>query len=93
MIEGDPGQRATVAALARRAGASVRTLERCFLADTGVGLGEWRRRFRLLHAVRLLESGESVSSVAHEVGYATPSAFTAAFTRQFGSPPTRRVRE
>jgi AraC-like DNA-binding protein len=30
--------------LARRAGASLRTLERLYLAETGVPVGEWRRR-------------------------------------------------
>jgi len=78
--------------LARRAGTSVRTLERKFLAETGTGLGQWRRRVRLFHALRLLESGSSVSDVAQEVGYATQSAFTAAFAKQFGRTPTGRNR-
>jgi AraC-like DNA-binding protein len=81
---------ASIATLARRAGASVRTIERCFLAETGVAVGEWRRRMRLFHAVRLLESGSSVAQVALEVGYASASAFSAAFAREFGRSPTGR---
>jgi AraC-like DNA-binding protein len=86
-----PGDAASIATLARRAGASLRTLERCFLADTGLAVGEWRRRVRLFHALRLLEDGAPVTEVALEVGYATTSAFSHAFARQFGRSPSRRA--
>ena len=66
-------------------------VERCFLADTGLRVGEWRRRLRLFHALRLLETGASIATIAFECGYASASAFTAAFTRHFGTPPTRRA--
>jgi AraC-like DNA-binding protein len=87
-----PGDSASIASLARKAGASLRTLERCFLAETGVAVGEWRRRVRLFHALRLLEDGTSVTEVALEIGYATTSAFSQAFARQFGAPPSRASR-
>src|SRR5438309_1009857 len=48
-VTGEPGDDAPSATLARRAGASLRTRERCFLAETGVAIGEWRRRVRLFH--------------------------------------------
>jgi len=90
LVTDEPGDDASIAQLARKAGASVRTLERCFLAETGVAVGEWRRRMRLFHALRLLEAGRSVTDVALDVGYATTSAFSAAFTREFGRSPTGR---
>lgn len=90
LIEAAPGDDTPVARLARRAGASLRTLERRFREDTGLSVGEWRRRFRLFHALRLLEEGAPVTRVAFDVGYASASAFTAAFARHFGAPPTRR---
>jgi AraC-like DNA-binding protein len=80
----------SIAALARKAGASLRTLERCFVAETGASVGDWRRRVRLFHALRLLEGGASVTAVALEVGYASTSAFSHAFARQFGRSPSRR---
>jgi AraC-like DNA-binding protein len=92
LVTDKPGDDAPIAALARRAGASLRTMERCFIAETGVAVGEWRRRMRLFHALRLLEAGDSVTNVALEVGYATTSAFSAAFTREFGRSPTGRRR-
>ncbi len=90
LIEAEPGNRAPLSELAARAGASLRTLERCFSEDTGLTLGQWRRRSRLLAALRLLDDGMSVTRCADEVGYATASAFSAAFTRAFGHPPTQR---
>jgi AraC-like DNA-binding protein len=81
----------SIGALARKAGASLRTLERCFVAETGASVGEWRRRVRLFHALRLLEGGAAVTTVALDVGYASTSAFSHAFARQFGQPPSRRV--
>lgn len=92
LVTEQPGDEASIAELARRSGASLRTLERCFLAETGVAVGEWRRRMRLFHALRLLEAGSSVTEVALDVGYATTSAFSAAFTREFGRSPTGRRR-
>lgn len=80
----------SLAQLAGRAGASLRTLERCFLEETGIAVGEWRRRMRLLEAVKRLEAGMPVTQVAFDVGYRTVSAFSAAFSRQFGAPPSRR---
>lgn len=77
------------AALAKRAGASVRTLERLFRAETSMPLAAWRRRMRILNALRLLAAGESVTRVALEVGYDSTSAFVAMFRRELGVTPAR----
>ncbi len=89
LVTAKPSDPRSTSQLARKAGASLRTLERCFLAETGVSVGEWRRRVRLFHALRLLEGGSPVSEVADDVGYASVSAFSQAFRRQFGSSPSR----
>jgi AraC-like DNA-binding protein len=75
--------------ISRRAGASLRTLERIFRAETGMGFGEWRRRMRLLHALRRLASGEPVTTAALESGYESTSAFIAMFKRKLGTTPGR----
>jgi hypothetical protein len=69
-------------------GASRRTVERRFLAETGMSLGHWRRRLRIIEALRLLAEGTPVTAVATAVGYATPSAFTAMFRAEVGRPPS-----
>lgn len=89
LVTSAPGDRHSIAKLARLSGASLRTLERCFLSETGVSVGEWRRRARLFHALRLLAGGGTVTSVAGDVGYGSTSAFCQAFARQFGHSPGR----
>ena len=91
-LEACPDDDASIAALARRAGASRRTMERLFLAETKMTAGEWRRRLRLLHGVRLLAGGEAVGVAAAAAGYTSTSAFIAAFRRTFGTTPSRYLR-
>lgn len=91
-LRADPGDTATVDAIAREAGASRRTLERAFRSETGMSLGRWRQQARLLHAMRLLADGEPVTSTALEVGYESVSAFIAAFAKVIGTTPGRYYR-
>lgn len=84
----DPGVQTELALLCRDAGASRRTIERSFLAETGLSLGRWRQQSRLMHAVQRLGGGASVTEVAFEAGYGAPGAFTVAFHKAFGAPPT-----
>jgi AraC-like DNA-binding protein len=76
-------------ALARAAGMSKRALERRFHAETGMSPGRWRRQRALLQAVEGLAGGSPIKLVAAACGYATPSAFVAAFRKQFGITPGR----
>jgi len=92
-IRENPGDRTTLAALAKVGGASRRTLERVFVADTHMSLGRWRQQARLLHAVRLLAGGESVTATALESGYDSTSAFIEAFTSVLGTTPGRYYRK
>jgi AraC-like DNA-binding protein len=87
LIVQDPSDDRSLAQLARKAGASLRTLERCFFAETGLALGTWRRQVRLFHAQRMLALGTPVTEVALDAGYANPSAFGHAFRQFFGVTP------
>jgi AraC-like DNA-binding protein len=89
LLNASPADTTPLAQLSRRAGASRRTLERIFLKETKMSVGEWRRRMRLLHAVRLLSAGEPVTTVAFDAGYASVSAFVAVFKKTFGTTPGR----
>jgi len=68
-----------------------RTFTRLFKQQTGMGLATWRQQVRLMEALSLLASGVSVANVAYDVGYESPSAFTAMFHRSFGVPPSQYV--
>jgi AraC-like DNA-binding protein len=54
-----------------------------------MALDQWRRRLRVVEALRLLASGQRVASVATAVGYSTPSAFSAMFREETGTTPAR----
>lgn len=88
-LQDDPSSQAGLADLARHANASVRTIQRLFLAETGLPFAQWRQRLRLLHGASLLGGGMSVTQAALEAGYAGTSAFIAAFRRHFGFTPSR----
>lgn len=75
--------------IASASGVSLRTLERRFRSETGWSLGRWRQQARLLQALQLLAKGTSVSKVAREVGYESPSAFVSMFRKSLGSTPRR----
>jgi AraC-like DNA-binding protein len=79
------------AELARAVGSSRRTLERRFREETALPLGRWRQRAQILRAMELLSDGASVTDAGQGVGYATTSAFIAAFRRVTGATPGRFV--
>ncbi len=65
-----------------------RTLQRAFIRETGLTLGQWRQQARLLRAFELLAKGESIFDTSLAVGYGSPSAFSTMFLRQLGKPPS-----
>lgn len=71
----------------KESGAGRRTLEREFLRETGMSLGRWTRRRRLLTGLQLLASGSTSSEVAFQLGYCSASAFIAMFKRELGATP------
>jgi AraC-like DNA-binding protein/catechol 2,3-dioxygenase-like lactoylglutathione lyase family enzyme len=88
-LKDEPACEAELDALARDAGASARTVQRLFLDETGLRFSEWRQRLRLIHAASLLAEGASVTDAGLEAGYASTSAFIAAFRKRFGRTPAR----
>ncbi|WEO93546.1 helix-turn-helix transcriptional regulator [Streptomyces sp. FXJ1.172] len=83
-----PDAGVTNADWAARTAMSERAFTRRFRAQTGESPAVWRTRARLLAAVPLLRTA-SVTEVSGRLGYASPAALTAAFTRAFGMPPSR----
>jgi len=72
---------------AKEIGLSSRTISRLFNKEVGMGFKEWRQKVRLLEAINLLEQGLSVTQVALDVGYQSPSAFSYAFKQVFDITP------
>ena len=85
---GQPNERVTIEALGERHGTTARTLARRFRRETGMSFSEWRRRARLLRALAWIAEGRAILAVALDLGYDSPSAFSAMFKREFGQPPS-----
>ncbi|MBB3143207.1 AraC family transcriptional regulator [Halomonas organivorans] len=83
-----PGESWTRQAAAESIGLSDKTLTRLFQRETGLSFVQWLRRLRLLMALDSLAAGHSVLDVALDLGYESPSAFTAMFRRTLGVPPS-----
>jgi AraC-like DNA-binding protein len=88
----DLADKRTLAEWGHQVGASERTLARAFVAGTGMSFGRWRTLLRMQAALPMLAAGEVAGRVAIRVGYETPSAFTAAFRREFGVTPAAYFR-
>ncbi|MCQ8242090.1 AraC family transcriptional regulator [Rhizosaccharibacter radicis] len=74
------------------AGMGRRTLTRTFREQCGMSLGSWRQQARLVSACARLTEGCTVTRAACEVGYESPSAFSAMFQRAFGTTPSAFMR-
>ena len=85
----DPLRHATLDGWASQAGASSRTLARLFRQELGTTFGEWRQQARLAKALALAADKRPMSHIASELGYASPSAFSAMVRRTVGATPTR----
>jgi len=88
-LQRESGEQTSLEQICDRAGASKRTIERLFQAETGLTLGKWRQQLRLQRSLQLLASGEKVTHAAMEAGYSTPSAFIAMFRDALGTTPGR----
>jgi len=82
-----PSEERSLDALARDHGVGRRTLERLFRSETGMSFGMWQQKARLLYSVRALAESRPVTEAALDAGYASVSAYIAAFKRTFGCTP------
>lgn len=83
----DPSDERTLPEWGTAVGASTRTLSRLFQDETGMSFHHWRQQARLLAALPRLADGESITNVALDLGYQTPSAFITMFKSVLGVTP------
>jgi AraC-like DNA-binding protein len=67
---------------------SRRSFTRLFRRETGLSFAAWQRRACILSALPRLSRGERVTSVALELGYSSPNAFSTMFRQMLGSAPS-----
>jgi transcriptional regulator GlxA family with amidase domain len=90
LMQADPARRWTVQELSRAVGLSRAALARRFIAVTGRSPRRQLIELRLAIGAALLEGSDaSLAEVAARVGYTSEFAFSRAFKRRYGAPPSR----
>jgi AraC-like DNA-binding protein len=88
MLE-QPLRHADIEGWAAEAATSPRTLSRWFSEELGTSYGQWRQQLLLAKALSMAARKQPMRLIAAELGYASPSAFSAMVTRAVGMPPSR----
>ena len=89
LIHREPGRAWTVEQLAREVALSRSALAERFATLVGESPIQYLMRWRLALAAQMLRSGrDAVTRVAERSGYDSEAAFSRAFKREFGMPPT-----
>lgn len=86
-----PADQATLGIWAQRLGFSQRNLIRYIRSETGMSFRELKRQIRVIAAIEKLSGGQSVTNVALDVGFETPSAFIHAFRLITGVTPGKYI--
>jgi AraC-like DNA-binding protein len=87
-----PSPHETIDAWGAALGLSRRSFTRLFRAETGLSFMQWRQQACIMAALPRLAAGTPVTTVALDLGYDNPAAFTTMFRRMLGSPPREYLR-
>ncbi|HVQ25877.1 MAG TPA: AraC family transcriptional regulator, partial [Planctomycetota bacterium] len=89
LVHGRPSEPWTVERLGRQVGLSRSALADRFSEVMGEPIFNFLTRWRLqLAAEALIAGSRTIQSIAHEAGYESAGAFSVAFKRVFGKPPS-----
>ena len=86
-LEANPGDSRSMPELAAQVNSTERTLMRRCQRDLGMSLAQWRQRLRVVKAMALLKRGQTVETIALDLGYGSASAFISMFKRLIGATP------
>ncbi len=93
MVLASPGDHATLAEWGSRIALSERSLSRLLMREIGMSFGQWRRQLHIILALKRLTTGDSVQTVAIDLGYESASSFVTMFRKALGKPPGRYLLE
>ncbi|RLM28246.1 AraC family transcriptional regulator [Brenneria alni] len=89
----NPSDKRSAAEWSACIGLGERTMSRLFLQDIGMSFGRWKRQLHITLALQRLASGDSVQTVAFDLGYESSSSFITMFRKTFGKSPGRYLSE
>jgi AraC-like DNA-binding protein/mannose-6-phosphate isomerase-like protein (cupin superfamily) len=88
-----PESRDTIDRWCAELGMSRRAFTRAFRKETGLSFAAWRQQACLFAAMPRLAAGEAITTIALDLGYESPAAFTTMFKRLQGVPPRQYLSE
>jgi AraC-like DNA-binding protein len=88
-IERDPSDVRSIEEWSGKVSVSAKTVQRLFVAHTGLTFQQWRTYVRMNRALELQARKHRLLDIALAVGYSTESAFCQAFKKFYGYPPSR----
>ncbi len=83
-----PALKTDLVAWGKFVNASPRTLSLVFKKETGITYSEWKQMLAIHIAIIELYLGESISTIAKNLGYESSSAFIYMFKRQMNVTPS-----
>lgn len=93
LLLADPADKTSREEWAARIAMSERSMSRLLQQQIGMSFGRWRRQLHVILALQRLAEGESVQTVALELGYENASGFVTMFRKALGKPPARYLSE
>jgi AraC-like DNA-binding protein len=87
----EPNIKASIDDVASAVGMSRRAFTRHFQGQTGCTFAQWKRLALVQRATERLAEGDSVTTIAFELGYENPSAFIAMFKALRGATPRQFI--
>jgi len=87
----DPTEKKSIAEWAIQIGMSERNMTRLLQKEVGMSFGRWRRQLHVILAIQRLSKGESVQTIALDLGYENASGFITMFRKAVGKPPARYI--
>ena len=78
----------TIQEVAEICGVSATSIKTCFSRHAGCGLHKYFLKIKIRQAIRLIKSGQSISSVSDTLGFNNPNYFSFVFQRETGKRPT-----
>jgi AraC-like DNA-binding protein len=78
----------TLRAIARQLGVNEQRINKVFTNAFGFSAKLWVRKYRIYQACKLIaETNDSITAIAHSMGFSAPSNFTPAFAKEIGMSP------
>ncbi|GLQ31981.1 helix-turn-helix domain-containing protein [Litoribrevibacter albus] len=87
----DPANTESIDHWAEQVHCTPRTLARLFNKEVNMTFTQWRMQAKFFHAIEQLNQKHSVTAIALDLGYSSPSAFISAFRKTLGKTPTEYV--